>query len=85
MLEPFTWIENGEIEITDGFVSRIGKARAGVKYVNHGSGVILPALVNAHTHVGLSGLADLVNSGPGFTKWVKALIRNTILLPKQQR
>ncbi|HMK33502.1 MAG TPA: amidohydrolase family protein [Desulfomonilaceae bacterium] len=75
MLEPDRWIENGTIEITGTYITRVGKAKRCTAYVDHGSGVILPALVNAHTHVGLSGLDRLANSGLEFTSWVKELIR----------
>ncbi len=37
-------------------------------------GVVLPGLVNAHTHVELSGLRGQVPGGAGFVPWVERLI-----------
>jgi cytosine/adenosine deaminase-related metal-dependent hydrolase len=42
--------------------------------VDHGPGVIMPALVNAHTHLSLSGLSGQVDMSDGFLNWIRALI-----------
>jgi aminodeoxyfutalosine deaminase len=75
MVEPEVWIENGMVEVESGRISAVGKARAGTDVSDHGSGVLLPALINAHTHLSLSCLSDRMAPGIGFVEWVKELIQ----------
>jgi cytosine/adenosine deaminase-related metal-dependent hydrolase len=78
MVEPEVWIENGMVEVIADHVSAVGKAGSGVDVHDHGSGVILPALINAHTHLSLSALSDRMRPGIGFVDWVKELIQARI-------
>ncbi len=73
MVGPDRWVENGTVEVTNGWITAIGRGPS--RDVDHGPGVILPALVNAHAHVSLSALAGKVASDRGFVPWVKELIR----------
>lgn len=75
MVEPDVWLENGAVEITDGRITAVERARPQDNAVDHGPGVILPALTNAHTHLSLSALAGKVNTSRGFMNWVKELIQ----------
>ena len=75
MVRPGVWIEGGLVEVVDGRVRSAGKARAAVQAVDHGPGVIMPALVNAHAHLSLSVLQGRVGAGNGFVTWVRDLIR----------
>jgi cytosine/adenosine deaminase-related metal-dependent hydrolase len=84
MVEPEVWIENGMVEVTSGRISAIGKAQAGAGVHDHGSGVILPALINAHTHLSLSCLSDRLRPGIGFVEWVKELIEARTAFSPQQ-
>lgn len=43
--------------------------------VDHGEGVILPCLVNAHTHLELSCLSGKVSPKADFFSWIKELIQ----------
>jgi cytosine/adenosine deaminase-related metal-dependent hydrolase len=74
MTQPGAWIENGFVEITDGRVSAVDKANSETAGEDRGAGVILPALVNTHTHLSLSRLADLAGLRLPFIDWVKTLI-----------
>jgi cytosine/adenosine deaminase-related metal-dependent hydrolase len=60
-----TVIENGYVQLKDGVIQSIGGANsadAGT-VIDHGSGVLMPALVNVHTHLELSALAGKVDFG----------------------
>jgi cytosine/adenosine deaminase-related metal-dependent hydrolase len=84
MVEPKVWIENGMVEVTSDRISAVGKARAGTEAYDYGSGVILPALINAHTHLSLSVLSGRMKSSNGFVDWVKELIETRPLCPPQE-
>jgi cytosine/adenosine deaminase-related metal-dependent hydrolase len=79
MAEPGHWIENGLV-ITE--ENRILDVRAAVSpntfgspVMDHGPGILMPALVNAHTHVALSDSAR-PHASEGFIRWVECLIRD---------
>jgi aminodeoxyfutalosine deaminase len=84
MVEPEVWIENGMVEVTSDRISAVGKARAGTEVHDHGSGVILPALINAHTHLSLSALSGRIRSSNGFVNWVKELIEARAMCSPQE-
>ena len=84
MVEPEVWIENGIVEVTSGRISEVGKAHAGTDVHDHGSGVILPALINAHAHLSLSCFSDRLRPGIGFVEWVKELIEARTAFSPQQ-
>jgi aminodeoxyfutalosine deaminase len=84
MVEPEVWIENGIVEVPSGRISAVGKAHAGADVQDHGEGVILPALINAHTHLSLSCLSDRLRPGIGFVEWVKELIEARTAFSPQQ-
>ena len=84
MVEPEVWIENGMVEVTSGCISDVRKVHAGADVHDHGSGVILPALINAHTHLSLSVLSGRMRQGIGFVDWVKELIQARTAFSPQQ-
>lgn len=75
MVSPTQWIENGTVEVHRGRITAVGRDKAGTHAVDHGPGILMPALVNAHAHLSLSGLAGRVDTGGGFVTWVKSLIK----------
>ncbi len=72
MVSPDVWVENGAVEVTNGLVTAVHRA-SGVG-IDHGPGVIMPALINAHAHLSLSALAGKVPMERGFVNWVRELI-----------
>ncbi|MBF0229593.1 MAG: amidohydrolase family protein [Desulfamplus sp.] len=62
---------------TSGYHSDIlnfDKYSKGSKIIDHGSGIIMPSLVNAHTHFELSALKGKIPFDRGFNQWVRELI-----------
>jgi len=70
-------IAGGAVAVRDGRIVWVGTAdssgRPSWPVRELGPGVLLPGLVNAHTHLELSALRDRV-TGAGFTEWVAALV-----------
>ena len=79
--DPWTLIPNGYVRVLAGQISEVGPWRqvvspAGQEPVfEHGPGVLMPALVNAHTHLELSGFKDQLDCNRGFGPWVQALLQ----------
>ena len=77
MTEPGQWLENGWVTIRDHRIHEVerssGPPHASDRIMDHGDGVLMPALVNAHTHVALADSARS-HAAKGFVPWVQALI-----------
>jgi cytosine/adenosine deaminase-related metal-dependent hydrolase len=73
-VKPGAWVENGMVEVAGGRIISVCKGRTGCDIIDHGPGVIMPAMINAHTHLSLSALRGRVEAGKGFVEWVKDLI-----------
>ncbi len=76
--DPDNIVENGCMVVENGLITDIRRRKRFEKsriMTDHGPGVILPALVNAHTHLELTALAGLVPFDGGFREWVKSLIQ----------
>jgi cytosine/adenosine deaminase-related metal-dependent hydrolase len=58
-----------------------GERRADVDF---GDAAILPGLVNAHTHLDLSGLRGKLQPGLEFTQWLRAIVRHRRALTWEQ-
>lgn len=74
---PGVLLENGYVQVADGRVTDVGSGRmpgGSGALQDHGEGVLMPALVNAHTHLELSALAGRLNTAEGFQAWVLSLI-----------
>jgi cytosine/adenosine deaminase-related metal-dependent hydrolase len=63
-------IRRGGITISAGRIASVGRAEPGARDLGHVA--LLPALVNAHTHIELSHLRGRVPFGPTFVHWVRA-------------
>jgi len=72
-------LEDGWVAVANGRIVAVGRerrrsARAGTADVDLGRAVLLPGLVNAHTHLELSYLAGAVPPAGRFTDWIRQLM-----------
>ncbi len=78
VVDPWTIIENGYVRVANETIVEVGQGRgpgsAGA-VTDCGPGVILPGLVNAHTHLELSGLKGATDTSAGLIGWVESVIR----------
>jgi cytosine/adenosine deaminase-related metal-dependent hydrolase len=79
---------NGWVAVDRGRVVAAGRAGATLPLagdaplVDLGPFAVLPALVNAHTHLELSWLRGLVAPAPRFTEWVPAMLQRRMHAPE---
>jgi cytosine/adenosine deaminase-related metal-dependent hydrolase len=67
-------IARGWVEVDEGRVRRVGAGAPPVQAEALGDVAILPGLVNAHTHLELSGLAGRVPPAASMVDWIRELI-----------
>ncbi|MBT8407800.1 MAG: amidohydrolase family protein [Deltaproteobacteria bacterium] len=73
-------IEDGAVVVADGVILEVGPFQqlrrqwleAPAK--DHGETVLLPALVNGHAHLDLSGLAGQVQAKESMAEWIRSLL-----------
>ncbi|MEA3230326.1 MAG: amidohydrolase family protein [Thermodesulfobacteriota bacterium] len=75
--DPETIIRDGTIHVSNGRITAVksGKAIGPDPVVDHGPGVLMPALINAHTHLELGALKEMLPRTAGFETWVRHLIK----------
>lgn len=77
---PWRIIDNGYISVEDGIIVDVSSGKNSnipsydVEVIDHGPGIIIPALVNGHTHFELSALKGKVPFDRGFNNWVRELL-----------
>jgi len=80
LAEPDLLLQNAAIHISSsGRISHIGTWQGSLpnpeaKVVDWGSAVIMPGLVNAHTHLELTSFCDQLTQFDSFTDWISQLI-----------
>jgi aminodeoxyfutalosine deaminase len=71
-------IENGQVGVSGGKIISVGSEKAQANNAGNtidlGQGVILPALINAHTHLELSALKGRIAPGMNFLPWVERVL-----------
>ncbi len=67
-------IENGTITLAGDRIVAVGLSGPNTTDVDLGDVAILPGLVNAHTHLDLSGLRGQAAPGTDFTAWLRGVI-----------
>jgi aminodeoxyfutalosine deaminase len=78
MVDPETILKDGFIRVASGKITDVGQGRGGGltdRIIHHGSGVLMPALVNAHIHLDLCALKDATDMAAGFMGWVQSVIQ----------
>ena len=84
MRSPWSWLADGTVTVAGGKVVEVeGAPRTtdSTPIIDHGPGVIMPGLVNAHTHLSLSALSGKIEMGEGFLAWVRKLVEVRRNLP----
>ena len=76
-------IEGGWVDIEDGVIVALGQDSdlsdvTSMRDVRLGSYAILPGLVNAHTHLELSGLQGLVSQSESMPIWARDVMQNSV-------
>jgi cytosine/adenosine deaminase-related metal-dependent hydrolase len=69
-------LHRGTVTIDGDRILAVEPAGARRADVDLGDVAVLPGLVNAHTHLDLSGLRDRCPPGPDFTQWLRAVIQH---------
>lgn len=77
-------IENGVIEIRDGLITAVRSALPHEDCADYGDAVLLPGLVNAHTHLEFSLVERPFQPARPFTDWIRSLVayRHRVLMEK---
>ena len=77
VLDPWHIVQDGWLRTAGGTIQEVGQGRSpqAEKILDHGAGVLMPSLVNAHTHLELCALAGKISWQRGFIQWVEALLR----------
>lgn len=84
VVDAATIIENGYIETENGFIKGVYKEKPEEKCMDHGPGVLMPPLVNAHLHLELSALKGCLPFDRGFKSWVQLLLKKREALGKEK-
>ncbi len=76
MTDPATVLPNGYLAVENGVVVSVGSGRVpgDAPVVDHGHGVLMPAMINAHTHLELSALNGMIPMDMGFRQWVMQVL-----------
>ena len=67
-------IENGWVRIVGGRIAALGSGRPGVAAIDLGDALILPGLVNAHTHLEFSGCDRPFDAVGGLPAWIRRVV-----------
>lgn len=85
LADPLDKIENGQIIAHDGRIGEIGKKSsrlpAGAPIIDFGDKILIPPVVNAHTHLSLSWLSGKTAWGNGFTTWLQSMVPQILAMP----
>lgn len=83
IVDPWTLIENGCVEVNNQTIVHVHKQVNNGEVIDHGPGVLMPSLVNAHLHLELSALHHQLSFEGGFSGWVQQLLEKRAALSNQ--
>jgi len=72
--DSMTIIQNGYLDIENGRIKEVCTGTPKGAFIEHGPGVLMPPLVNAHFHLELSALNNKLPFDKGFQSWIKSLL-----------
>lgn len=79
-------VENGELLIEQGRIKEIRQSQSDdSECLDLSDHLLLPGFVNAHCHLSLSALHEKVPRCESFTDWVRALLKDNMQLPWDER
>jgi len=86
MINPERIIENGYVSLSGGRIvaSGRGKGPNSARNKDHGPGILMPALVNAHTHLDLTALQGSIPVEGDFFSWVHAVLKGKAALTEEE-
>lgn len=67
-------LDGGTVAVRAGRIAAVEPHGSRTPDVDFGNAAILPGLVNAHTHLDLSGMRDRVPPSPDFVGWLRGVI-----------
>jgi len=77
LIDPDNIVKDGFVRTESGKIVDVGQGRghgATDQIIDHGHGVLMPCLVNAHTHLELSALKNKTDIASGFIDWIQSII-----------
>ncbi|VFQ47185.1 amidohydrolase family protein [Desulfoluna butyratoxydans] len=86
VVDADTVLTQGYLVVEDGTIVSVGtgKGPKGIEVEEHGDAALVPAFVNAHTHLELSALSGRVKSDAGFAPWVRDLLAVRESIPRNE-
>ena len=85
ILNPWHIIENGYVKVENNIISQVSKEKIkGTKILDHGSGIIMPGLFNAHIHLELCAFKNKISFNHGFRKWVAELLKQRNIAKQEE-
>ena len=67
-------LENGLVTIRDGWITGVNDSDPPEPVLDLGDVILMPGLVNAHTHLEFSDLSAPLPAGDNFADWIRAVI-----------
>ncbi len=86
LVDPWTVLENGYVSVSGRRIEAVGSGKppGDIPVIDLGPGVMTPPLVNAHTHLELSALFNLLPFDRGFPHWTADLIQKRAEFTKSE-
>jgi cytosine/adenosine deaminase-related metal-dependent hydrolase len=67
-------LENGWLRLSSGRIAALGRGRQAGEAIDLGDAIILPGLINAHTHLEFSALQGPLDAAGGLPAWIERIV-----------